>query len=138
MSNWRSMCVGYDQSFPSRQTESESKLSNVWFYLQEFIVVQAFNPVQSTVQPAALSFVRECLLANGIETLWEACNRPPWLAAQNALYEWYIPSRHAIVNSSGQQWRLQEGESDGQECMAGVAQGLKRWRVLSVDRLLLA
>ena len=120
-----------------QQVECLAPLSTIMphTFPEECIIVQAFTPSNTTAAPPlaalGLSFIRDCLLANGCETLREACARPPWLVPRADLYAWYNPSR---PSANGTQWYLSELQGISQTCMTQLVQGVKQCRAVSVHR----
>ena len=104
-------------------------LRRVWQHQagSEFIVVQNFCAPITTCRLAAFSiaFVRDCLLANGLDTLREACTRPPWRVAREVLRTWF-DLRDPTLPS--QQWRLEVGGADGQQVLRNIVLDVRRRR----------
>jgi ribonuclease HI len=106
-------------------------------FQEDYIIVQTFTPSNSSTAPPlaalGLSFIRDCLLANGCDTLREACTRPPWLVSRADLHEWFTPSRPA-TNHDGTKWHLSEHQGLSQTYMTMLVQGVKQRRAVSVHR----
>ena len=102
-------------------------LSRVWQHQpqQEFVVVSEFGAdTPDRLAALAIPFLRDCLLANGVDTLQDACTRPPWLVARADL-PLHRQRNNLGINSSHQQWRLESGGIDGQQVLRGVACGIQ-------------
>ena len=61
----------------------------------ESIIVQDLDAKHSENQVTVLTvaFVRDCMLANGVQTLQDACSRPPWMVPKEELQRWFKPLR---------------------------------------------
>ena len=76
-----------------------------------------------------VSFVRDCLLACGVETLKAACQRDPWMVPTTELQRWFAHNR---PSSSSSQWALEARGQDGQQILGGVERSLCMRRITQV------
>ena len=89
----------------------------------ESIIVQAVDSGTLSFQFANLdiALVRDCLLANAVETLGSACTRPQWLVTKEDLYRWFDLYHLSTPDCTGQ-WQLLRGPIDGQLLIGGLSQ----------------
>ena len=118
--------------------ECLAPLDRVWQPLvaSSFIVVQDATAGVPSGRLAALSlaFVRDCFMASAVETLKEACARPPWTVAREELQKWFNMPRDLEGRSGRGQWVLGTERTDGQRTLQGITRGVLRRRREAVWR----
>jgi hypothetical protein len=76
-----------------------------------------------------VTFVRDCLLANGVETLRDVYCRPMWQVPQADLHVWYASSRTGGPTSRESKMSLLSPGDAGQQCISGVLCGIRQKHV---------
>ena len=103
------------------------KIKYLWAIAQEMPTgkhehIKSYDLKQLKKDLAVLQMasIRDCLLDNDCESLWDACNRPPWTVSREDWYAGHFLPNRSNVASTPCQWRLQEEPGHGQLKIGGL------------------
>ena len=89
-------------------------------FQQEYIIVRLPHAPEHPVAVLSLALVRDCLLGDGRESLYEACCRPHWVVDQADFYARCSTTTRPDCNPAS--WQLQHRARDGQLVLTGLVQ----------------
>ena len=101
----------------------------------ESIIVQDLDAKHSENQVTVLTvaFVRDCMLANGVQTLQDACSRPPWMVPKEELQRWFNLCPTKPLRTP--RWVLGNSLSGGQLVLQSTVNQLRSRRPVAVPRI---
>ncbi len=83
----------------------------------------------SSLAVLQMASIRDCLLDNDCERLWDACSRQPWTVSREDWYAGHCLPNPSNVASTLCQWRLQEEPGDCQLKIGGLTRCTSMRRV---------
>jgi hypothetical protein len=90
-------------------------------FQQEYIIVQLNHAPEAPFAVVSLALVRDCLLGDDRENLYEACGRPQWVVDKADFYAGCSTSIRRGRHPASE-WRLQPRARDGQLVLTGLVQ----------------
>jgi hypothetical protein len=97
--------------------------------LPEYVVVCTASDTCSSLAVLQMASIRDCLLDNDCELLWDACSRPPWTVSREDWYAGHFLPNPSNVASTPRQLGLQEEPGHGQLKIGGLTRCISMRRV---------